>query len=103
MAMTVSIGAQDFAALKQTNCFYIDKTSFIGEWWKNHDTVTLITRPRLFGKTLNVSMLECFFSNKYAGRGEELFCDLEIWKDGAMRAEQGQWPVIFFLCRGEGE
>ena len=95
MKKTISIGAQDFAKLREQNCFYIDKTSFIREWWQNRDDVTLITRPRRFGKTLNMRMLECFFSNKYAGRGEELFGDLEIWQDEELRAEQGQWPVIF--------
>ncbi len=61
MKKTVSIGAQDFAALREQDCFYIDKTAFIGDWCKDRDIVTLITRPRHFGKTLNMSMLECFF------------------------------------------
>ena len=100
MKKTVSIGAQDFAKLREQNCFYVDKTALIREWWENRDDVTLITRPRRFGKTLNMSMLECFFSNKYAGRGEELFGDLEIWKDEKLRAEQGQWPVVFLSFAG---
>ena len=95
MKKTISIGAQDFAELREQDCFYIDKTELIKEWWNNRDVVTLITRPRRFGKTLNMSMLECFFSNKYAGRGEELFGDLSIWQDEELRAKQGQWPVIF--------
>ena len=95
MRKTISIGAQDFAELREQDCFYIDKTELIKEWWNNRDVVTLITRPRRFGKTLNMSMLECFFSNKYAGRGEELFGDLSIWQDEELRAEQGQWPLIF--------
>ena len=61
MARTVGIGHQDFEQLRQLNCFYVDKTDFIREWWENGSTVTLITRPRRFGKTLNMSMLECFF------------------------------------------
>mgnify|MGYP001484040924 CR=1 FL=1 len=65
MARTVSIGTQDFEKMIQRNCFYVDKTGFIKEWWESEDEVTLITRPRRFGKTLNMSMLNCFFSNKY--------------------------------------
>ncbi len=51
MARTVGIGHQEFGQLIQSNCFYIDKTGFIKEWWENNDIVTLITRPRRFGKT----------------------------------------------------
>ena len=95
MARTVSIGNQDFEKMIQRNCFYVDKTSFIKEWWESEDEVTLITRPRRFGKTLNMSMLKCFFSNKYADRGE-LFEGLEIWEDEKYREIQGTYPVIFF-------
>ena len=94
MARTVSIGTQDFEKMIQRNCFYVDKTGFIKEWWESEDEVTLITRPRRFGKTLNMSMLNCFFSNKYADRGE-LFEKIEIWKDGKYREIQGTYPVIF--------
>ena len=94
MARTVSIGTQDFEKMIQRNCFYVDKTGFIKEWWESEDEVTLITRPRRFGKTLNMSMLNCFFSNKYADRGE-LFEKLEIWKDEKYRELQGTYPVIF--------
>ena len=95
MARTVSIGNQDFEKMIQRNCFYVDKTSFIKEWWESEDEVTLITRPRRFGKTLNMSMLKCFFSNKYADRGE-LFEGLEVWEDEKYREIQGTYPVIFF-------
>ncbi len=94
MARTVSIGTQDFEKMIQRNCFYVDKTGFIKEWWESEDEVTLITRPRRFGKTLNMSMLNCFFSNKYADRGE-LFEKLEIWKDEKYCEIQGTYPVIF--------
>ena len=94
MARTVSIGTQDFEKMIQRNCFYVDKTGFIKEWWESEDEVTLITRPRRFGKTLNMSMLNCFFSNKYADRGD-LFEKLEIWKDEKYRELQGTYPVIF--------
>ena len=99
MARTVSIGNQDFEKMIQRNCFYVDKTSFIKEWWENEDEVTLITRPRRFGKTLNMSMLKFFFSNKYADRGE-LFEGLEIWEDEKYREIQGTYPVIFLSFAG---
>lgn len=80
MAATVAIGIQNFAELREKKYFYIDKTSFIREWWESGDSVTLITRPRRFGKTLNMSMVEAFFSLDYANRGE-LFEGLTIWRD----------------------
>ena len=95
MKREVAIGVQDFEKLQIRNAFYVDKTGFIREWWKGNDDVTLITRPRRFGKTLNLSMLNCFFSLDYAGRGA-LFEGLKVWEDEEMRAQQGVWPVIFF-------
>lgn len=94
MARTVSIGAQDFETLITENCFYIDKTHFIKEWWENKDTVTLITRPRRFGKTLNLNMLERFFSIKYRDKGG-IFENLHIWREEKYRKLQGTYPVIF--------
>lgn len=91
---TVSIGKQDYESLIMSDCFYVDKTYFIKEWWESKDDVTLLTRPRRFGKTLNMSMLNCFFSNKYANRGE-LFQKFYIWKDAEYRKMQGTYPVIF--------
>lgn len=99
MAKTVAIGIQSFSDLREKDCFYVDKTAFIREWWDSEDSVTLITRPRRFGKTLNMSMLECFFSNKYAGRGD-IFEGLEIWKDERFRDLQGTYPVIFLSFAG---
>ena len=93
MTRTVAIGIQNFADLIQKNYFYIDKTSFIKEWWESGDSVTLISRPRRFGKTLNMSMLEHFFSVDYAGRGD-LFEGLSIWEEEAYRRIQGTYPVI---------
>ena len=90
----ISIGKQDYESLITSGCFYVDKTYFIKEWWESQDDVTLITRPRRFGKTLNMSMLECFFSNKYVGRGD-LFEGLSIWNDEKYRQLQGTYPVIF--------
>ncbi len=80
MARVVAIGHQDFSQVIRNRYFYIDKTKFIKEWWENGDAVTLITRPRRFGKTLNMSMMEQFFSVDYAGRGD-LFEGLSIWQE----------------------
>ncbi len=91
---TISIGKQNFASLREQDYFYIDKTGFIKEWWESGDEITLITRPRRFGKTLNMTMLECFFSNAYAGRGE-LFEGLSIWREEKYRRLQGTCPVVF--------
>lgn len=95
MARIVGIGIQSFEKLIKNNVFYIDKTSFIKEWWENEDDVTLITRPRRFGKTLNMNMLECFFSIEYKNQGE-LFEGLAIWKEEKYRDLQGTCPVIMF-------
>ena len=94
MKTVISIGKQDFQSLRENGYFYIDKTDFIKEWWEAGDDVTLITRPRRFGKTLNMSMLECFFSLKYKGR-PDLFEGLNIWEDEKYRKLQGTYPVIF--------
>ncbi len=95
-----ALGYQNFEEVRTQHIFYIDKTDFIREWWECADKVTLITRPRRFGKTLNMSMTECFFSNKYAGRSD-LFEGLSIWEkqapdgDYPYRKLQGAFPVIF--------
>ena len=94
MARTVAIGIQDFESIITNSYFYIDKTDFIRQWWENGDSVTLITRPRRFGKTLNMRMVEQFFSIDYAGRGD-LFENLTIWKNQKYRNLQGTYPVIF--------
>lgn len=90
---TINIGGQGFDRLRENNYFYVDKTDFIREWWESGEDVTLITRPRRFGKTLNMSMLECFFSNQYNGRSE-LFEGLSIWEKEKYRNLQGTYPVI---------
>ena len=99
MAREIATGVQDFRELREKHAFYVDKTEFIKEWWNGLDSVTLITRPRRFGKTLNMSMLECFFSNKYEGRSD-LFEGLDIWKDEKFRELQGTYPVIFLSFAG---
>lgn len=90
----VPIGIQDYESLISNKQFYIDKTSFIRDWWLQKDQVSLITRPRRFGKTLNLSMMNCFFSKKYANRSD-LFEGFEIWQYPEMRLLQGTLPVIF--------
>ena len=94
MKKAISIGIQGFSDLREQDCFFVDKTNYIKEWWGKRDVVTLITRPRRFGKTLNMSMLDCFFSNKYANRAD-LFEGLSIWQDETYRKLQGTYPVIF--------
>ena len=93
MGRNVAIGIQNFDQIIENDCFYVDKTAFIKEWWESMDAVTLIARPRRFGKTLNMSMLEQFFSMDYAGRGD-LFEGLDIWKEEKYRKLQGTYPVI---------
>jgi len=95
MARTVGIGRQDFEKVVTRNIFYVDKTMLIKEWWENEDDVTLITRPRRFGKTLNMSMIEQFFSVDYADKGC-MFEKLAVWQDERLRALQGTYPVISF-------
>lgn len=99
MARTVAIGHQDYETVRVNNYFYIDKTDFIREWWESGDIVTLITRPRRFGKTLNMSMTEKFFSVDYAGRSD-LFEGMKIWEEERFRELQGRYPVIFLTFAG---
>ena len=100
MARTVSIGTQSFERLRASGGFYVDKTSFIRDWWLADDAVTLVCRPRRFGKTLNLDTVRCFLSTEFAGRGEELFGGLDVWEGGTedervrMRALQGTVPVV---------
>lgn len=94
MKPVVSIGNQDFKSIRENDYFYVDKTDFIREWWENSDIATLITRPRRFGKTLNMSMLDYFFSIKYAGNNS-IFEGLSIWNNEKYHKIQGSYPVIF--------
>ena len=93
MGRNVAIGIQNYSTLIENHYFYVDKTSFIKEWWDSGDSVTLITRPRRFGKTLTMSMVEQFFSVDYAGRND-LFEGLSVWNEEAYRDIQGTYPVI---------
>ncbi len=100
MARTVSIGAQSFEDMRTGNYFMVDKTSFIRDWWNSGDQVTLLCRPRRFGKTLTLSMVECFLSTRFYQRGEELFGGLDVWKDPCMRELQGTVPVVAVSLAG---
>ena len=93
MARKIGIGNQDFKKIREKDNFYVDKTDFIRQWWESEDAVTLITRPRRFGKTLNIAMVEQFFSVRYAGRSD-LLEGLSVWKDEKYRNMQGTFPVI---------
>lgn len=90
MKPVVSIGNQDFKSIRENNCFYVDKTDFIREWWENGDIVTSISRPCRFGKTLNMSMLKYFFSIKYAN-GSSIFKGLSIWNNEKYHKLQGTY------------
>lgn len=102
MGRTIGIGIQSFDKIRERNSFYIDKTGFIREWWESGDDVTLITRPRRFGKTLNMSMVQEFFFIEYAHRAD-LFENLDIWKDEKYRRLQGTYPVISLSFAGVKE
>ena len=99
MEVKHGLGYQNYEDMMRNQIFYIDKTDFIKEWWNYADKVTLITRPRRFGKTLNMSTIECFFSRRYEGRGD-LFAGRKVWEDEALRALQGTYPVIFMTFAG---
>ena len=93
MTREIAIGQQDYAAIIEKNSFYVDKTFFIKDWWNDPTFCTVILRPRRFGKTLTMSMMEYFFSTKHAGRAD-LFEGLSIWEQEEFRALQGIYPVI---------
>ncbi len=94
MKRKTAIGKQSFEALRENKYFYVDKTDFIKQWWESGDDVTLLARPRRFGKTLNMDMLNCFFSNKYEGRSD-LFEGLSVWEDEEYGEKQkGRMPAI---------
>lgn len=88
MSRTVAAGEQSFEEVRINNCFYVDKTEFIREWWNGRKPVILITRPRRFGKTFTLDMIEMFFSIEYAGRSD-LFEGLKIWEYPEFRKLQG--------------
>lgn len=90
---TVGRGIQEFEKIRSGKLFYVDKTAFIGQWYRGSDDITLITRPRRFGKTLTMDMLDCFFSIDYKKR-KDLFEGLTIDNDKEMMALQGTVPTV---------
>lgn len=97
--MNISIGSQKFDQLIEENSFYIDKSYFIKAWWESISVTTILHRPRQFGKTLNLNMLYCFFSNQYDGRSD-LFRNLSIWQESKYRKLQGIYLVIYMSFDG---
>lgn len=103
METIVSIGNQGFDRLREEGSFYIDKTYFIKEWWESRDVITLITRPRRFGKTLNMNMLYCFFSNQYAGKRQTYLRIFRYGKEEKYKKLQGKYPTVFLsFCGNQG-
>lgn len=94
MSVNVAIGVQDFSTLIENHYFYVDKTAFLKEWWDSGDSVTLITRPRRFGKTIGMSMLAYFFDIRKDSR--KLFEDLKISRDIELCQKwMNQYPTLF--------
>lgn len=90
---TVGLGIQEFEKVRRNNQFYVDKTELITQWYRGNDDITLITRPRRFGKTLTIDMLRCFFSTTYSGRAD-LFEGLAVSRDRDLMSMQGTVPTI---------
>ncbi len=99
MARVAALGISNFQEAVTEDIFYVDKTHFIKEWWENRDKVTLITRPRRFGKTLTLNMVETFFSVRYAGCSD-LFEKFAVWQEECCRKLQGTYPVISLSLAG---
>ena len=103
----IPVGISDYKTIIDKDMFFVDKTLFIEEIFNTDGHVKLISRPRRFGKTLNMSMLKCFFEKTINSRTGEhtenlnthLFTDKKIWQCPDMVKEQGQWPVIFLSFR----
>lgn len=93
------VGVSDFKKLIKSNYYYVDKTDFIEEILEKRAEVTLICRPRRFGKTLNMSTLKYFLDTKDASENIELFRGLNIEKSKYI-AEAGKYPVIFLTLKG---
>lgn len=99
MKTVMPIGVDDFKEVRE-RYYFVDKTPFIADFFKTRAKVTLITRPRRFGKTLTMSMLRYFFDLEDADEHRKLFDGLAISRDAAMMAEMGTRPVLFLTLRG---
>ena len=96
--MKKGIGIEDFREIIREDCYYVDKTNYIEELLKDKTKIKLFTRPRRFGKTLNMTTLKYFFDVKNAEENRKLFKDLYIEKSEYFK-EQGQYPVIFITLK----
>ena len=95
----IPVGIEDFKEIINNNCYYVDKTKFIANILDDGSKVKLFTRPRRFGKTLNMSMLKYFFDIHNGKENKELFNGLDIEKSEHF-SEQGQYPVVFISLKG---
>ena len=98
MKKGIGVGIEDFREVIREDCYYFDKTNYIEELIKDKTKIKLFTRPRRFGKTLNMSTLKYFFDVKNAEENRKLFKDLYIEKSEYFK-EQGQYPVIFITMK----
>ena len=98
MKKGIGIGIEDFKKIIEEDCYYFDKTNYIEELLKDRTEIKLFTRPRRFGKTLNMTTLKYFFDVKNAKENRKLFKDLYIEKSEYFK-EQGQYPVIFITMK----
>ena len=95
----IPVGIDDFKEIINNSCYYVDKTKFITNILDDGSKVKLFTRPRRFGKTLNMSMLKYFFDIHNSKENKELFNGLDIEKTKHF-SEQGQYPVVFISLKG---
>ena len=98
MKKGIGVGIEDFKKIIEEDCYYFDKTNYIEELLKDKTVIKLFTRPRRFGKTLNMTTLKYFFDIKNAEENRKLFKDLYIEKSEYFK-EQGQYPVIFITLK----
>ena len=99
MNTVMPIGTEYFAKLRNNNYYFVDKTTFLSEFFRGHADVTLLTRPRRFGKTLLMSMTQQFLDIEDAEEHRKLFEGLKVMDDPVAMAEQGTRPVIFLTLR----
>ena len=95
----IPIGVENFKEIINNNCYYVDKTKFIEEILNDGSKIKLFTRPRRFGKTLNISTIKHFFDIKNNEENRKLFNNLDIEKSVYIK-EQGQYPIIFISMKG---
>ena len=99
MQKSIGIGVENFKEVINENCYYVDKTKYIEDILKDKSKIKLFTRPRRFGKTLNMSTLKYFFDIHNKDENRKLFSGLDIEKSPYF-SEQGQYPVAFISLKG---